>query len=205
MSAKGAARVRKRSRGKVGRRAKMFPNRWPVWRSLGRGLSPCAFSTCASRARFCGPGRVVHGGGLGNVFLPLLSSRARRGACREVKRTMTEHVSSGQLWEIAANAFSGVERFRVERVENGMASGTMVASGRAASFHASTLARHMRGARVVQNADGSPVNKPPPSKGRPGREPTASDYRRITAPRGLTPAEREEWIRDAEAEARKIR
>jgi len=118
---------------------------------------------------------------------------------------MTEHVSTGQLWEIAANAFGGLERFRVERVENGMACGTMVATGRAASFHASTLARHMRGARVVQNADGTPAQRPAAGKLRPGREPTASDYRRITAPRGLTPSEREEWIREAEADARKTR
>ena len=124
---------------------------------------------------------------------------------RAVESTMTEHVSTGQLWEIAANAFGGLERFRVERIENGMACGTMVASGRPASFHASTLARNLRGARVVQNADGSPAHKPAASKARPGREPTASDYRRITAPRGLTPAEREEWIRGAEADARKAR
>ncbi len=118
---------------------------------------------------------------------------------------MTEHVATGQLWEIAANAFGGFERFRVERIENGMACGTMVASGRAASFHASTLLRHLRGARVVQNADGSPAQRAPQGKARVGREPTASDYRRITAPRGLTPAEREEWMRDAEADAQKTR
>jgi hypothetical protein len=115
---------------------------------------------------------------------------------------MTDHVTTGQLWEVAANAFGGFERFRVERVENGMACGTMVATGRAASFHASTLARHMRGARVVQNADGSPAHRQLPGKQRPDREPTASDYRRLTAPRGLSPAEREEWIREAEANAR---
>jgi len=114
-------------------------------------------------------------------------------------------VATGQLWEVAANAFGGFERFRVDRVENGMACGTMIATGRAASFHASTLARHLRGARVVQNADGSPALRPPPGKERPGHEPTASDYRRLTAPRGLTPAEREEWMREAETDARKAR
>jgi hypothetical protein len=108
---------------------------------------------------------------------------------------MTESVSVGQLWEIAASAFGGLERFLVESIEDGMACGTMIASGRAASFHASTLARHMRRARLVQHANGLTADRPPPGKVRPEREATASDYRRVTAPRGLTPAERDEWMR----------
>jgi hypothetical protein len=109
---------------------------------------------------------------------------------------MIQSVSAGQLWELAAQAFGAFESFRVERVDGGMAFGTMVSGGRAASFKVSTLARGLRSSRLVQNADGTRYHKPAPAMRTQEREPTASDFRRLQPPRGLTAAEREAWLRD---------
>ncbi len=111
---------------------------------------------------------------------------------------MNTSVAAGQLWDVSGAA--GVGRFLVERVADGMAHGKMVATGRAASFHTSTLERHVRGARLVQKADAPQAPRPPAKPAPPPREPTASDYRRVTAPRGLTPAQRKEWIRGGSSE-----
>jgi hypothetical protein len=104
-------------------------------------------------------------------------------------------VSAGQLWELRTQSMGELTRFRVERVEGDMAYGTMVEGGRAASFHTSTLERHKRGARLVQNADRPPSQRPPGGEVRQERDLTASDYRRVQPPRGMTQAEREEWLR----------
>jgi hypothetical protein len=104
-------------------------------------------------------------------------------------------VSAGQLWEVRAQSMGELTRFRVERVEGDMAYGTMVEGGRAASFHTSTLERHKRGARLVQNVERPPSHRPPAAEARQERDLTASDYRRVQPPRGMTPAEREEWLR----------
>jgi hypothetical protein len=109
-------------------------------------------------------------------------------------------VATGQLWDVAATGSARIGRFRIERVEDGMAYGTMVATGRSASFHTSTLERHMRGARLVQNHDRQAAANPSPDKPPAAHEPTASDYRRVTAPRGLTPAQRKDWIRRGSTE-----
>jgi hypothetical protein len=105
-------------------------------------------------------------------------------------------VSAGQLWELRTQSMGELARFRVDRVEGDMAYGTMVDGGRAASFHTSTLERHKRGARLVQNTNRPPhPQKPPGAEGRQERDLTASDYRRVQPPRGMTPMEREEWLR----------
>jgi hypothetical protein len=106
-------------------------------------------------------------------------------------------VAGGQLWELRTTVLGGVARFRVERVESGMAHGTFVETGRKAYLHVSTLERRSRGARLVECADGSPPGSRPVYKRPPEVERTASDFRRKQPPRGLTPTERAAWLRDS--------
>lgn len=106
-------------------------------------------------------------------------------------------VAPGQLWELRTAVAGGLARFRIERIDGHMAYGTFVGTGRKSSLYVSTLERRSRGARLVECADGSPPTAAVPYKSRPEVEQTASDYRRVQPPRGLTVAEREAWLRDA--------
>jgi hypothetical protein len=106
-------------------------------------------------------------------------------------------VAGGQLWELRTAVVGGVARFRIERVVAGMAHGTFVESGRKASLHVATLERRSRGARLIECADGSPPGARPVYKRPAEVERTASDFRRLQPPRGLTPTERAAWLRDS--------
>jgi hypothetical protein len=134
----------------------------------------------------------------GNVLLGAHKRALRIGArSSDLLRPPLVSVAGGQLWEVRAAVVGGLARFRVERVEAGMAHGTFVETGRKSYLHVSTLERRGRGARLIECADGSPPGSRPVYKRPPEVERTASDFRRKQPPRGLTPTERAAWLRDS--------
>jgi len=99
-----------------------------------------------------------------------------------------EKVEVGSVWSILDTHRQRVE-FTVQRIatENGekRAFGVL-ASGRTHSFTVSALARCRRGARLVRYPDGHAPYVPPTDLYAEQPTKTASDFRRTTAPKGMT-------------------
>lgn len=65
----------------------------------------------------------------------------------------------GQTWSLLLSCF-GRATIRIDRVEDGAAHYTAQRSGRVGHVSVSTLERGARGARLVADADGAPVDLP---------------------------------------------
>jgi hypothetical protein len=114
-------------------------------------------------------------------------------------------VRCGQVWSSFDSLdLKGRQRFRIVKIdeENGIASILYEGKsrGKPGRYSLRTLRRGMRGCRIEQDADGTqaPEKKVKPRAGvlldRRERS-TASDHRRVTAPRGMTPREKAAWER----------
>ena len=102
------------------------------------------------------------------------------------ERGFQQRVEVGQIWSLLTQDQIRHE-LQIDRIEAGIAYGTLVGSTRQRFAHVSSLSRGYRGARLVQNADGSaPPPKLAPERPADTKRETmhASEFVRTVAPRG---------------------
>jgi hypothetical protein len=101
-------------------------------------------------------------------------------------------VEIGQTWTVASNCLSGgVSQFTVQRIDGGIAYG-VTEDGAVREFAVTTLARGLRRARLITYADGTEPVPRPERKRRIEKEPIVD--RTPKPPRGMSAAERAEWL-----------
>jgi DNA-binding CsgD family transcriptional regulator len=98
-----------------------------------------------------------------------------------------------QVWQLEASGYRDLQNFRVDRVDERLAHGVILARDGTPSkphaFSLRTLRRGLRHATIVSEAPGYPEQRPTPeSFAAPSAEKTAGDYRRARAPKGVVSA-----------------
>ncbi len=110
-------------------------------------------------------------------------------------------VSVGQTWSVLANNSLDRYEFAVDRIDRDERPAYAIghtATGKSVRVPLATLQKGQRGARIVRDATGTPVlaapAKVPLGLTMGTRLEGATARATIKPPRGLTPAERAEWL-----------